>query len=90
MFNAFNIVIQQTRPYEYEYNDVHFTICYEMNRNLFKFSREVYTTLDWIGNVGGLYDGLRLIFGLFVLVCNYNYYSNYMTSNLFKCEVTTP
>ena len=89
IFNAFNIVIQQTRPYEYP-DDVHFTINYEMNRNLFKFDREVYTALDWIGNVGGLYDGLGLFFGLCVVVCNYNYYSNYMISNLFKGEIAMP
>ena len=25
-------------------------------------SREVYNILDWIGDVGGLFDGTRLIF----------------------------
>ena len=61
-----------------------------MNRNLFKFVRDVYTALDWIGNLGGLYDGLRIFFGFCVVVCNYNYYRNYMISNLFKCEMTIP
>ena len=89
VFEAFNIVHQGERPYEYS-DDVHFAINYEMNRNLFKFDREVYTALDWFGNLGGLHEGLKLFFGLIVAACNFNYYKNYMVSNLFQYDNKSP
>ena len=85
VFDAFNIVMQGERPYEYS-DDVHFAVNFEMNRNLFKFDREVYTALDWFGNLGGLYEGLKLFFGLIVAACNFNFYKNYMVSNLFMYD----
>ena len=57
-----------------------------MNRNLFKFEREVYTSLDWFGNLGGLSEGLKLFFGLLVAAFNYNYYNNFMVSKLFTYD----
>ena len=56
---------------------------YEMNRNLMLYEREVYTSLDWFGNLGGLSEGLKLIFGLIIGFFNYNYYNNYMVAKLF-------
>lgn len=56
---------------------------YEMNRNLMLYEREVYTSLDWFGNLGGLSEGLKLMFGLLVGLLNYNYYNNYMVAKLF-------
>ena len=85
MFDAFNIVNQGERPYEYD-DDVHFAMNYEMNRNLFRFDREVYTALDWFGNLGGLSEGLKLFFGLILAACNFNYYNNYMVSHLFSYD----
>lgn len=54
-----------------------------MDRNLIRYEREVYTTLDWFGNLGGLSEGFKLFFGTIVALLNYNYYENYMVSNLF-------
>ena len=61
----------------------HYVIAYEMDRNLYIYEREVYTSLDWFGDMGGLYEGLHLLFGIFVAVLNYNHYDNYMVSKLF-------
>ena len=57
-----------------------------MNRNLFKFDREVYSLLDWFGNLGGLFEGLSLFFGLVVATINFSFYKNYMVSNLFMYD----
>ena len=54
-----------------------------MNRNLILYEREVYTSLDWFGNLGGLSEGLKLLFGIIVGFFNYNYYNNYMVAKLF-------
>ena len=57
-----------------------------MNRNLILYEREVYTSLDWFGNLGGLSEGLKLLFGLIVSLFNYNFYNNYMVAKLFTYE----
>ena len=33
-----------------------------MKLNLMETERSTYTALDWIGDLGGCYDGLRLVF----------------------------
>ena len=35
----------------------------ELSQNVFKVERSTYSMLEWLGDVGGLYDGLILIFG---------------------------
>ena len=73
----FSINLAKDRPYEYP-DSVHFAINYEMNRNLVMYEREVYTSLDWFGNVGGLFEGLKLFFGMLVAFFNYKFYTNFM------------
>ena len=62
---------------------MHLALNYEMNLNLFMYEREVYTTLDWFGNIGGLAQGLQLFFGAILAFLNYKYYNNYMVAKLF-------
>ena len=57
-----------------------------MNRNLFNFDREVYSLLDWFGNLGGLFEGLSLFFGLVVATINFSFYKNFMVSHLFMYD----
>ena len=84
---VFDVVSTKERPYEY-FDRVHLVINYEMNRNLMLYEREVYTSLDWFGNLGGLSEGLKLLFGLLVGLFNYNYYNNYMVAKLFTYNKT--
>ena len=46
--------------------------------------RGVGTYFDWISAAGGLNKGLRLLFRVAVSLFNYNVYSVYMVSHLFK------
>ena len=80
--DVFDVIQTGERPYEY-FDRVHLVMNYEMNRNLILYEREVYTSLDWFGNLGGLSEGLKLIFGLIIGFFNYNYYNNYMVAKLF-------
>ena len=58
------------RPYEF--NDrVHYTISYEMNLNMITADREVYHALDWLGDLGGLFDGLRGMCAVCVALLTY-------------------
>ena len=80
---------QGERPYEYS-DRIHLALNYEMYRNKIFIEREVYTSLDWFGNLGGLSEGLRLLFGLIIGVINYKYYNNYMVAKLFSYKPNNP
>lgn len=61
------------RPFEYVHRG-HFCVTFEMSLDLLATERTVYGFLDWIGNIGGLFDGLMLFFGLLVSLWNYKFY----------------
>ena len=46
--------------------------------------REVYTGLDWIGDLGGLFDGLKLMFSSALAILTYKNYDIYMVAKLFQ------
>ena len=48
--------------------------------------REVYSFLDWVGDLGGLFDGLKLFFLGLIGFFNYNMYNSYMVSQLFMTQ----
>ena len=48
--------------------------------------REVYSLFDWVGDLGGLHDGMRLVFMGLLALFNYNFYSAYMVSQLFTMD----
>ena len=77
------------RPFEF-FSRTHFAVTYEMNLDLLVTERTVYGFLDWIGNIGGLYDGLRLFFAIIVGFWNYKFYQSYLISHLFKIESNDP
>ena len=73
------------RPYEFP-DLVHWTISYEMHLNIRTYDREVYNVLDWIGDIGGLLDGLRLLFALAVAVLTYKKYQTFMVAQLYQYQ----
>ena len=68
---------------------LHLSVIYENDMNLHIIERDSGTYLDWIGSAGGLNKGLRLMFRLAVGFLNYNVYSVYMVSHLFKLGYQT-
>ena len=51
---------QLTRPYEWP-DRVHMQVTFEFDLTLYRIERDVYSFLDWVGDVGGLFEGLYLI-----------------------------
>ena len=74
------------RPAEFtgDRKNVHMSLAYEHHVDLQVTEREASTYFDVISSAGGLNKGLRLIFRLVVSVLDYNVYSVYMVSHLFK------
>ena len=70
------------RAYEY-LDSIHMTIVYELDGNLMAYEREAYTTLDWAGNVGGLYEGLNILFASLIAIFNFNNLNTFFVSQLF-------
>ena len=85
--NIFQIKRAGTRPYEFK-DRVHISISYEIDLDLVVTERYVYSVLDYIGDLGGLFDGLKLLFIGLIGVFNYNLYSSYMVTHLFKPQAT--
>ena len=71
------------RPYEY-WDRVHKSLSFEMSMDLATVDREVYTALDWVGDLGGLFDGMKLIFSLVLAILTYKNYDTYMVAKLFQ------
>ena len=87
---TFDIIQHGERPYNFfGQEDVHLSISYQMNLSQIVINREVYTILDWFGNLGGLNEGLKLFFYMIVSILNYNYYNNYMVTKLYDQSVSS-
>ena len=61
--NIFKIVADTTRPYEVE-DAVHMTIAYELSLDRILIQRNVFSFLDWLGDVGGLLEILFILYSL--------------------------
>ena len=75
----FDVTHNGWRP-SFIHEDIQLTLSYEMSLNLRTYDREVYNFLDWLGDMGGLFDGLRGIIMIFLAVLTYKRYDTYMVS----------
>lgn len=85
----FNIKQTIVRPYD-KFDRTHMSVSYEMNLDETHIEREVPSTFDLIGDMGGFYDGMQFIVAAFLAIFNYNWYSAYMVSQLFSIEDSKP
>ena len=69
--SIFRIDYFQNRPYEFD-NDAHTVLSYEFDMDMYVINRETYTSLDLLGDIGGLGEGLIIIFGFIITMFNYN------------------
>ena len=47
------------------------------------YKRSIYSILDWIGDIGGLFDGLQFI-GSIIMGCYYLFSANSLNAFLFR------
>ena len=45
---------------------------------LYRIDRDVYSILDWIGDVGGLSEGLVIGLGAVLTIFNFNKFEHYL------------
>lgn len=61
-----------------------FSLTATLKPELWTFERHVYRVLELIGNVGGLADGLKLMFSLVVVYYNSVFMERALAGHLFK------
>ena len=94
-YEIFTNTLVKTRPYEFPDN-VHLQVTFEFDLSLYRVDRDVYSILDWIGDIGGLVEGLALFFGGLVALISFNSFDHYMIEYLYqrrefkKSEEATP
>ena len=82
MFTPIKDVI---RPYNWN-STVHVAYVFEMEMDKYTIERTVYTSLDWLGDVGGLMDILFVIGAFPVMLLQGNGLSFLLLKGLFKRE----
>ena len=71
------------RPYEY-FDSVHTAITYEMNLNRIKIQRNVFSTFELLGDIGGVQSILLTLVGFIMSAYHYQRFELYMTSKLYR------
>ena len=70
-----------SRPYEY-WDRVHVQATWEFDLTLYRLDRDVYGFLDWIGDMGGFFEGI-LVVGFMISTWWSFLFDNYMIEHLF-------
>ena len=60
------------------------SLVFETSLDQLLTSREGYTSLDLLSDVGGLAGSFTVIFSFVISVLNYDYMSNFIASKLYK------
>ena len=83
MTEIFGIVPSGERPYEF-YDEMHVSIVYEMSLDRVRIQRNVFSLLDWIGDVGGLFEAMFIFFSIIIAAYHYKTFEIYMVRKLYK------
>ena len=70
------------RPYEFPDN-VHLQISFEFDLTLYRVDRDVYSILDWIGDVGGLNEGIFVFFQFLLVFSQFFDMEHFLIERLF-------
>ena len=78
----FSILEIAKRPYELP-NSVHVAINFELNLDLTVIDRQVYSLLDWLGDMGGMLEALVYLSTFVLAIINYGQFKAMLVSALF-------
>ena len=80
---GFDIDVTETRVLPYK-NRFQNAITYEMSMNRHEYTRTVYNILDFMRDMGGLFNALTLIFGTIIAILQYRGMYMTVTSLMLK------
>mmetsp|Transcript_12817 Transcript_12817/g.16428 ORF Transcript_12817/g.16428 Transcript_12817/m.16428 type:complete len:195 (-) Transcript_12817:303-887(-) len=82
--NAFMVEMGGFRSFSKNQPDVLVSLDFERDLNLKYITRDRYTLLDWISDIGGIQGMLVSAFAFFVGYWNYKSVENFMVAKLYK------
>ena len=74
---------QLIRPYEFS-DRMHQQITFEFDRTLYRVDRDVYSILDWIGDVGGLNEGVCVGLTFILTLLQFHKFDHYLIERLYR------
>ena len=83
--NIFSVLQVGMRPYEFP-NNVHVSVTFELNLNLRVIERQVYSVLDWLGDIGGLGEAAFFLGTMFLAIFHYGKFDSMMIRELFQVK----
>ena len=51
--------------------------------NAYRIDRDVYSILDWVGDLGGLNEGLAIILSMILGLFNFHNFDHFLVRNLY-------
>ena len=58
-------------------------VTFEFDLTLYRVDRDVYSILDWVGDVGGLNEGLYLILSVILAISQFHEFEHLLVEQLF-------
>ena len=81
---VFSLVGQPAISYERPDTSVQVDITVEMDLTLTGLSRDGYTFLDWISDIGGIQGIFISVIALLLSLWNYNHLDNFLATKLYQ------
>ena len=71
------------RPLEFEDVSLHLSVTFEFDLTLYRIDRDVYSILDFIGDLGGLAEGFYIILWVLLSIATYNNFEHFLIEFLY-------
>ena len=81
--DIFKIQETKKRPYEFPDN-VHIQVTFEFDLDLTVIDRQVYSILDFLGDIGGLGEALFFLGGALLVLLQYGQFDAMMVRHLYR------
>jgi len=81
--SIFKIAQVGSRPYEFK-NRVHVSVTFELLLDQTVIDRQVYSVLDWLGDIGGLVEALFFIGSTVMFLFQFGQFDSMLVTNLYK------
>ena len=83
--DIFKIAQRNIRPYEFDDN-VHIQVTWELDLDLTVIDRQVYSILDWLGDIGGLGEACFFLGGGLLLLTQKDQFDSMLVSALYRVK----
>ena len=71
------------RPYEFR-DTVQQMVSFELDLTSYRIDRDVYNVLDMMGDVGGLSEGLKILFAFLIGLMNFHKFEHFLMEHLYR------